>query len=146
MKKTKKKMSKEAKIFLLKFFILLFIILSVFSGFVYFQGKKGRRLKSLAVEMESERLNNAVRIFKALEGEYPDLYGNENNLDEVKTLNKVSFREIYAGNELFALPEDLKNHIEEKNEIVLSKDGKGGWVYDKVSGKVEANLPREAYK
>ena len=146
MKKSKKKMTKETKISVLKFFIFIFIILCIFSAFVFFQGKKGRKLKRITVEIQTEKLNNSIKIFKALEGRYPELAGNENNLKEIKTSKGVTFQEIYEDEKVYTLPEDVKNKIEETNTIRLVKDEKGGWYYDMAKGTIEANLPEKAYK
>jgi hypothetical protein len=146
MKKTKKKLSKETKIAILKFFIFIFIIFCIFAVFVFFQGNRGRKLKNVTVEVQTEKLNNSIKIFKALEGSYPVLAGNENNLANVKTSKGVSFQEIYKDEKVFALPEDIKNKVEETNAISLVKDETGGWYYDMVKGTMEANLPEKAYK
>ena len=146
MKKSKKKMTKETKISVLKFFIFLFIILCILSSFVFFQGKRGRKLKRITVEIQTEKLNNSIKIFKALEGRYPELAGNENNLNDIKTSKGVTFQEIYEDEKIYTLPEDIKNKIEETNTIRLVKDEKGGWYYDMARGTIEANLPEKAYK
>ena len=146
MKKAKKKMTKETKMTILKFFIFIFIIFCIFSTFIFFQGKRGRKLKRVTVEVQAEKLNNSIKIFKALEGRYPDLAGNENNLKDIKTSKGVSFQEIYEDEKVFALPEDIKNKVEETNTITLVKDEKGGWYYDMAKGTIEANLPEKAYK
>ena len=146
MKKSKKKMTKETKISVLKFFIFIFIILCILSSFVFFQGKRGRKLKRITVEVQTEKLNNSIKIFKALEGRYPELAGNENNLNDIKTSKGVTFQEIYEDEKIYTLPEDIKNKIEETNTIRLVKDEKGGWYYDMARGTIEANLPEKAYK
>ena len=146
MKKSKKKMTKETKISVLKFFIFIFIILCILSSFVFFQGKRGRKLKRITVEVQTEKLNNSIKIFKALEGRYPELAGNENNLNDIKTSKGVTFQEIYEDEKIYTLPEDIKNKIEETNTIRLVKDEKGGWYYDMAKGTIEANLPEKAYK
>ena len=146
MKKSKKKMTKETKISVLKFFIFIFIILCILSSFVFFQGKRGRKLKRITVEIQTEKLNNSIKIFKALEGRYPELAGNENNLNDIKTSKGVTFQEIYEDEKIYTLPEDIKNKIEETNTIRLVKDEKGGWYYDMAKGTIEANLPEKAYK
>ncbi len=146
MKKSKKKMTKETKISVLKFFIFIFIILCILSSFVFFQGKRGRKLKRITVEIQTEKLNNSIKIFKALEGRYPELAGNENNLNDIKTSKGVTFQEIYEDEKIYTLPEDIKNKIEETNTIRLVKDEKGGWYYDMARGTIEANLPEKAYK
>ena len=146
MKKSKKKMTKETKISVLKFFIFIFIILCILSSFVFFQGKRGRKLKRITVEVQTEKLNNSIKIFKALEGKYPELAGKENNLRDIKTSKGVTFQEIYEDEEVFTLPRDIKNEIEETNIIRLVKDEKGGWYYDMAKGTIEANLPEKAYK
>ena len=139
-------MTKETKISVLKFFIFIFIILCILSSFVFFQGKRGRKLKRITVEIQTEKLNNSIKIFKALEGRYPELAGNENNLNDIKTSKGVTFQEIYEDEKIYTLPEDIKNKIEETNTIRLVKDEKGGWYYDMAKGTIEANLPEKAYK
>ena len=146
MKKSKKKMTKETKMAILKFFIFIFIIFCIFSVFVFFHAAKGRRLKRVTVEVQAEKLNNSIKIFKALEGRYPELAGKEDNLKEIVTSKGVSFQEIYEDEKVFALPKDIKNKIEETNAITLVKDEKGGWYYDMAKGTIEANLPEKAYK
>ena len=146
MKKSKKKMTKETKISVLKFFIFIFIILCILSSFVFFQGKRGRKLKRITVEIQTEKLNNSIKIFKALEGKYPELAGKENNLRDIKTSKGVTFQEIYEDEKIYTLPEDIKNNIEETNTIGLVKDEKGGSYYDMAKGTIEANLPEKAYK
>ena len=146
MKKTKRKMTKESKIAILKIFALLIFALFTFMGYIYYQGGKGRELKLITVEIETEKLSNAIKLFKALEGEYPDLYGNENNLDSIRTQKGVSFEQIYDSKELATLPSDIEHKVEEKNDIVLIKDGSGGWFYNRINGKIEANLPEKVYK
>ena len=111
MKKSKKKMTKETKMAILKFFIFIFIIFCIFSVFVFFHAAKGRRLKRVTVEVQVEKLNNSIKIFKALEGRYPELAGKEDNLKEIVTSKGVSFQEIYEDEKVFALPKDIKNKI-----------------------------------
>ena len=143
MKKTKKikKMTRETKIGIFKFFIFLFVIFIAFSGLTYYEAGKGKKLKRETTEIQKERLTNSLKIFKALEGEYPDLYGKENSLDLIKTQKGVSFAKIYGSKEIFKVPENIKKPIEETNKIVLSKDGQGGWYYKQESGTIEPNLP-----
>ena len=98
MKKSKKKMTRETKIGILKFFIFIFIILCIFSAFVFFQGKRGRRLKRVTIEIQTEKLNNSIKIFKALEGKYPELAGKENNLRPEKGPAKIiAWRVHFSG-------------------------------------------------
>ena len=81
-----------------------------------------------------------------MEGKYPELAGKENNLRDIKTSKGVTFQEIYEDEEVFTLPRDIKNEIEETNIIRLVKDEKGGWYYDMAKGTIEANRPEKAYK
>ena len=143
MKKTKKikKTTWENKIGLLKFFIFTFFILIAFSGFVYYEAKKGKKLKTEITAIQKEKIENSIRIFKALGGWNPHLYGNENDLEQVKTSSGVSFAKIYGAKELFMVPGNIKKNVEETNKIVLSKDGKGGWYYNQENGVIEPNLP-----
>lgn len=143
MKKTKKikKTTWENKIGLLKFFIFTFFILIAFSGFVYYEAKKGKKLKTEITAIQKEKMENSIRIFKALGGGNPHLYGNENDLEQVKTSSGVSFAKIYGAKELFMVPGNIKKNVEETNKIVLSKDGKGGWYYNQENGVIEPNLP-----
>ena len=51
-----------------------------------------------------------------------------------------NFSTFYGTEQIYEIPENLKLHRERSNQIVTKKDKKGGWVYDKKTGKITPNI------
>ena len=134
----------RVKIF--KFSMFLLILFGIFVSCIYFQSLNGRKVKQANLEIQEEKLKNAIKIFKALDGSYPDLNGNENSLVEVKTDKGVSFAYIYGSDKLESLPESRKKSVKESNKITSKKTDTGGWHYIKETGLIEPNMPENPYK
>ena len=67
--------------------------------------------------------------------------GLEDELQNVKSADgKNNFGTFYGSDKIYEIPESIKNGRERSNRIVTKKDGKGGWVYDGLKGKVSPNI------
>ena len=99
------------------------------------------KLISADIQVETVKLQNAVKKFNEKTGSNPKLAGLEDELQNVKSTDgKSNFGTFYGSDKIYEIPESIKNGRERSNKIVTKKDGKGGWVYDELKGKVSPNI------
>ena len=115
----------------------LFVIMAIISFFISIH------LFSIKadIEVETEKLSNAIKNYKSRTGFFPELTGNENNLENIKSPDgKYSFDVFYGEKKLFAIPGNLEKGIEDSNSVVSVRNNKGGWLYNKTDGEVNPNI------
>ena len=121
-------------VFLIVLFIAIFNVIILFS-------RKVDKLINADIQVETVKLQNVVKKVQEVTGANPKLAGLEDNLKSVKSADgKYNFETFYGSEKIYEIPENLKLHRERSNQIVIKKDKKGGWVYDKKSGKVTPNI------
>ena len=121
--------------FVFAFAIATFIVMIMAS-------RKADKLIKADVLVETARLQSAVNEYYRKEGIYPEIAGFENNLSLIKSPKNdcFNFSTFYGTEQIYEIPENLKLHRERSNQIVTKKDKKGGWVYDKKTGKITPNI------
>ena len=64
------------------------------------------------------------------------------NLSLVKSPKNdgFNFSTFYGTEQIYEIPESIKDDREQSNRIVTKKDKKGGWVYDEVKGTISPNI------
>ena len=93
------------------------------------------------IEIEREKLANAIKNYKSRTGVFPELSGNENNLANIRTPDgKYSFNVFYGEEKLFVIPGNLEKGTEDSNNVVVIRNNKGGWVYNKTDGEIKPNI------
>ncbi len=120
----------------------LFVIMAIISFFIsiHLFSEKAKVIIKADIEVETERLSNAIKSYKSRTGFFPELTGNENNLEKIKSPDgKYSFDIFYGEKKLFAIPGNLEKGVEDSNSVVSVRDNKGGWVYNKTDGEVNPN-------
>lgn len=121
----------------------LFVIMAIISFFIsiHLFSEKAKVIIKADIEVETEKLSNAIKNYKSRTGFFPELTGNENNLENIKSPDgKYSFDVFYGEKKLFAIPGNLEKGIEDSNSVVSVRDNKGGWVYNKTDGEVNPNI------
>ncbi len=121
----------------------LFVIMAIISFFisVHLFSEKAKVIIKADIEVETEKLSNAIKNYKSRTGFFPELTGNENNLENIKSPDgKYSFDIFYGEKKLFAIPGNLEKGIEDSNSVVSVRNNKGGWVYNRTDGEVNPNI------
>lgn len=121
----------------------LFVIMAIISFFisVHLFSEKAKVIIKADIEVETEKLSNAIKNYKSRTGFFPELTGNENNLENIKSPDgKYSFDIFYGEKKLFAIPGNLEKGIEDSNSVVSVRNNKGGWLYNKTDGEVSPNI------
>ena len=121
----------------------LFVIMAIISFFisVHLFSEKAKVIIKADIEVETEKLSNAIKNYKSRTGFFPELTGNENNLENIKSPHgKYSFDVFYGEKKLFAIPGNLEKGIEDSNSVVSVRNNKGGWLYNKTDGEVNPNI------
>ena len=119
---------------------LIVICIAIFNVVILFS-RKVDKLISADIQVETVKLQNAVKKFNEKTGSNPKLAGLEDELQNVKSADgKNNFGTFYGSDKIYEIPESIKNGRERSNKIVTKKDGKGGWVYDELKGKVSPNI------
>ena len=121
----------------------LFVIMAIISFFisVHLFSEKAKVIIKADIEVETEKLSNAIKNYKSRTGFFPELIGNENNLENIKSPDgKYSFDIFYGEKKLFAIPGNLEKGIEDSNSVVSVRNNKGGWLYNKTDGEVNPNI------
>ena len=121
----------------------LFVIMAIISFFIsiHLFSEKAKVIIKADIEVETEKLSNAIKNYKSRTGFFPELTGNENNLENIKSPDGTySFDIFYAEKKLFALPGNLEKGIEDSNSVVSVRNNKGGWLYNKTDGEVNPNI------
>lgn len=122
---------------------MLFVIMAIISFFisVHLFSEKAKVIIKADIEVETEKLSNAIKNYKSRTGFFPELTGNENNLENIKSPDgKYSFDVFYGEKKLFAIPGNLEKGIEDSNSVVSVRNNKGGWLYNKTDGEVNPNI------
>ena len=121
----------------------LFVIMAIISFFIsiHLFSEKAKVITKADIEVETEKLSNAIKNYKSRTGFFPELTGNENNLENIKSPDgKYSFDVFYGEKKLFAIPGNLEKGIEDSNSVVSVRNNKGGWLYNKTDGEVNPNI------
>lgn len=121
----------------------LFVIMAIISFFIsiHLFSEKAKVIIKADIEVETEKLSNAIKNYKSRTGFFPELTGNENNLENIKSPDgKYSFDVFYGEKKLFAIPGNLEKGIEDSNSVVSVRNNKGGWLYNKTDGEVNPNI------
>ena len=121
----------------------LFVIMAIISFFIsiHLFSEKSKVIIKADIEVETEKLSNAIKNYKSRTGFFPELTGNENNLENIKSPDgKYSFDIFYGEKKLFAIPGNLEKGIEDSNSVVSVRNNKGGWLYNKTDGEVNPNI------
>lgn len=121
----------------------LFVIMAIISFFIsiHLFSEKAKVIIKADIEVETEKLSNAIKNYKSRTGFFPELTGNENNLENIKSPDgKYSFDIFYGEKKLFAIPGNLEKGIEDSNSVVSVRNNKGGWLYNKTDGEVNPNI------
>ena len=121
----------------------LFVIMAIISFFIsiHLFSEKAKVIIKADIEVETEKLSNAIKSYKSRTGFFPELTGNENNLENIKSPDgKYSFDVFYGEKKLFAIPGNLEKGIEDSNSVVSVRNNKGGWLYNKTDGEVNPNI------
>ena len=122
---------------------MLFVIMAIISFFIsiHLFSEKAKVIIKADIEVETEKLSNAIKNYKSRTGFFPELTGNENNLENIKSPDgKYSFDVFYGEKKLFAIPGNLEKGIEDSNSVVSVRNNKGGWVYNRTDGEVNPNI------
>ena len=121
----------------------LFVIMAIISFFIsiHLFSEKAKVIIKADIEVETEKLSNAIKNYKSRTGFFPELTGNENNLENIKSPDgKYSFDVFYGEKKLFAIPGNLEKGIEDSNSVVSVRNNKGGGLYNKTDGEVNPNI------
>ena len=120
--------------FLVVVFIAIFNVMILFS-------RKVDKLITADIQVETVKLQNAVKRFSEKTGTNPNLAGFEDSLQNVKSSDGVyNFGTFYGSEKIYEIPESIKDSRERSNRIVTKKDKKGGWVYDQLKGTISPNI------
>jgi len=122
---------------------MLFVIMAIISFFIsiHLFSEKAKVIIKADIEVETEKLSNAIKNYKSRTGFFPELTGNENNLENIKSPDgKYSFDVFYGEKKLFAIPGNLEKGIEDSNSVVSVRNNKGGWLYNKTDGEINPNI------
>ena len=121
----------------------LFVIMAIISFFIsiHLFSEKAKVIIKADIEVETEKLSNAIKNYKSRTGVFPELSGNENNLANIRTPDgKYSFNVFYGEEKLFVVPGNLEKGTEDSNSVVSVRNNKGGWLYNKTDGEVNPNI------
>lgn len=119
---------------------LIVTVIAIFNVVILFS-RKVDKLINADIQVETVKLQNAVKKFNEKTGSNPKLAGLEDSLQDVRSSDGAyNFETFYGNNKIYEIPESIKNGRERSNRIVTKKDGKGGWVYDELKGKVSPNI------
>ena len=119
----------------------LIVVLITILNVVILLSRKVDKLIMADIQVETIKLQNAVKKFNEKTGSNPKLEGLENNLHDVKSSDGVqNFGTFYGSEKIYEIPESIKDSRERSNRIVTKKDKKGGWVYDRLKGTISPNI------
>lgn len=120
--------------------LLVVVFIAIFNVVILFS-RKVDKLITADIQVETVKLQNAVKKFNEKTGSNPKLEGLENSLQDVKSSDGVyNFATFYGSDKIYEIPESIKDSRERSNRIVTKKDKKGGWVYDQLKGSVSPNI------
>ena len=133
--------TKKVSSILIRVIFLGIIGIAAFILSVFIFSKRVERITNADLDIETVRLRNAIESYKIRTGEYPDLSGNENSLQEIKSSQGGYTFELFYGDEkIYEIPGNMAEGIIKTNSIVTVKDDKGGWVYDVRTGEIFPNI------
>ena len=128
------------KIILRGITFLLVVFIAIFNVVILFS-RKVDKLITADIQVETVKLQNAIKKFNEVTGSNPKLAGLEDSLQNVKSSDgKYNFEAFYGRDKIYEIPESIKDSRERSNRIVTKKDNKGGWVYDQLKGTISPNI------
>lgn len=132
------KMTRKIALRGITFLIVVFIaILNV----VILFSRKVDKLIAADIQVETVKLQNAIKKFNEKTGSNPKLAGLEDSLQNVRSSDGIyNFGTFYGSDKIYEIPESIKDSREKSNKIVTKKDKKGGWVYDQLKGTISPNI------
>ena len=132
------KMTRKIALRGITFLIVVFIaILNV----VILFSRKVDKLIAADIQVETVKLQNAIKKFNEKTGSNPKLAGLEDSLQNVRSSDGIyNFGTFYGSDKIYEIPESIKDSREKSNKIVTKKDKKGGWVYDRLKGTISPNI------
>ena len=132
-------MGKTIRNVLIRVIFLGIIGITAFILSVFIFSKRVERIIAADLDIETSRLKNAIESYKLRTGDYPDLSGNENSLQNIEKGN-YTFELIYGDKEIYKIPGNLVKKSERTNKIVTVRDNRGGWVYNIRTGEIYPNI------
>lgn len=132
-------MGKTIRNVLIRVIFLGIIGITAFILSVFIFSKRVERIIAADLDIETSRLKNAIESYKLRTGDYPDLSGNENSLQNIEKGN-YTFELIYGDKEIYKIPGNLAKKSERTNKIVTVRDNRGGWVYNIRTGEIYPNI------
>ena len=132
-------MGKTIRNVLISVIFLGIIGITAFILSVFIFSKRVERIIAADLDIETSRLKNAIESYKLRTGDYPDLSGNENSLQNIEKGN-YTFELIYGDKEIYKIPGNLVKKSERTNKIVTVRDNRGGWVYNIRTGEIHPNI------
>ncbi len=132
-------MGKTIRNVLIRIIFLGIIGITAFILSVFIFSKRVERIITADLDIETSRLRNAIESYKIRTGDYPDLSGNENSLQNIEKGN-YTFELIYGDKEIYKIPGNLAKKSERTNKIVTVRDNRGGWVYNIRTGEIYPNI------
>lgn len=134
-----KNMGKTIRNVLIRIIFLGIIGITAFILSVFIFSKRVECIIVADLDIETSRLRNAIESYKLRTGDYPDLSGNENSLQNIEKGN-YTFELIYGDKEIYKIPGNLVKKSERTNKIVTVRDNRGGWVYNIRTGEIYPNI------
>lgn len=132
---------KKIRKIIVKTIVFITVFITVFFIGIYLFSKRVEKLIKADIQIETVRLENAIKEFKAKTGVYPNISGKENNLKEVKSPDgRYTFDLFYGTEKIYEIPDNLKKGIMKSNSVNLQKDNKGGWFYNIITGEIKPNM------
>lgn len=122
---------------------VLFVIMAIIAFFIsiHLFSEKSKLMIRADLEVEKAKFENALKSYKARTGSFPELSGNENSLNNIRTPDgKYSFDIFYGDGKIFTVPGNMEKGVEDSNMVVATKDNRGGWVYNKTTGEIKPNV------
>ena len=132
-------MGKTIRNILIRIIFLGIIGITSFISSVFIFSKRVERIITADLDIETSRLRNAIESYKIRTGDYPNLSGNENSLQNIEKGN-YTFELIYGDKEIYEIPGNQVKESEKTNKIVSVRDNRGGWVYNIRTGEIYPNI------
>ena len=95
-------MGKTIRNVLIRIIFLGIIGITAFILSVFIFSKRVERIITADLDIETSRLRNAIESYKIRTGDYPDLSGNENSLQNIEKGN-YTFELIYGDKEIYKI-------------------------------------------
>ncbi len=139
-KDNNKKILKSIKILISKIMIFILLLIVILFISLITVNQRANEFKNKEIQMQQKILSESIKKYKLQNGLYPNLDGNENNLNNIKTLNKLTFDKVYGKNQLYFIPENNSKGIIKSNNVTPNNDKKGGWFYNIKTGEIKPNI------